>query len=81
MPNRKHAYADQDKWRKTKEKQKRRYYGQTAFKPRRGWTQGEEELVLEHKMTDRELSERIGHSVGAIQIRRNLLKKTLKKER
>ena len=43
------------------------------------WTTEQEELILEHKMTDHELSEKIGHSVKAIQIKRCRLKKNFRK--
>lgn len=48
-----------------------------AYKKTISWTTEQEELILEHKMTDHELSEKIGHSVKAIQIKRCRLKKEL----
>ena len=39
------------------------------------WSAAEDAMVLEHSITDHELSEKIGRSVKAIQIRRSRLKK------
>lgn len=39
----------------------------------------QEELVLAHTMSDRELSKIVGHGVQAIQIKRCRLKKELRK--
>lgn len=75
--NRKETYADLDKWRRTKNAYFRRYYDKTTDAPNRGqgWTVEEERLVLEHSMSDHELSRLIGRSVKAIQIKRSKLRK------
>lgn len=76
--NRKEWYQDLDKWRNTCRKQKARYYGKTR-KPRCKWTSEEIELLFNNHMTDTELSQKIPHSVGAIQVKRCILRKELKK--
>lgn len=52
---------------------KKKYYDKTATYSKIPWTLAEDAMVLEHSMTDAELSKRIGHSVMAIQIRRSRL--------
>ena len=56
---------------------KRRYYAESAFAPRHGepWKSSEEAAVLDHELTDRELSAKLGRSVSSIQKKRHLLKK------
>lgn len=51
-------------------------YAQTApgVRHRETWTKEEQDLVLAHKCSDRELSSMIGRSVQAIQVQRNRLK-------
>lgn len=68
--NRKENYVDLDKWRQTKKKQKRRYYGksQNAENRNQPWTNAEIQIVLDHKLTDKELSVLLGRSVNAIQV-------------
>ena len=73
--NRKEAYRDMEKFRITRNRQKRRYYGKTQDHGRNHWTCQEDELVLAHTITDMALSGKIGHSVAAIQHRRYRLKK------
>lgn len=76
MPNRKYAYADMEKYRKTRNAQRNRYYSKTAKKyERREWTDKEDKKVLAREKTDSELSKEIKRSVGAIQQRRCKLKK------
>jgi hypothetical protein len=59
---------------------KRRYYGKTSFALKHGesWTSEEDTFILGHwtdrDMTDHEISEMLGRSVGAIQVRRWRLK-------
>lgn len=77
--NRKNKYVDKNLWKRTAQEQKRRYYGKTAFMPRKKWTTEEELMVLEHKIPDSELSELINHSVGSIQTKRSLLKRNYAK--
>lgn len=71
---RKDKYKDIDKYRNTRNAQKRRYYSRTQC-GRNPWTFRQDMMVLEHSMTDTELSAVIGHSVKAIQERRHRLKK------
>lgn len=73
--NRKNEYADMDKYRKACYNQRKRYYQKTQLYSKRAWTEEEENQVIEHLITDSELSVRIQRSVGAIQDRRCLLKK------
>lgn len=80
MPNRKNGYRDMEKFKKTRNAQKQRYYNQTAiYKPSR-WTCEQDTMVLEHTIPDSELSSIIKHSVRAIQHRRCRLKKAKKEE-
>lgn len=78
MPNRKSCYADMDKYSKTRHAQKQRYYNKTAIYEPSNWTLEHDKMVLEHTIPDSELSEKIKHSVRAIQLRRCRLKKLLK---
>lgn len=73
--NRKDKYVDKNLWKKTVQEQKRRYYGKTAFMPKKSWNPEDELRVLEHKIPDSELSVLIGHSVGSIQTKRSKLKR------
>ncbi|MBQ9314046.1 MAG: hypothetical protein IJ220_03455 [Clostridia bacterium] len=74
--NRGSSYKDKEKWRSTCQKQKRRYYGKTAFQySRRLWTIEEDKSILKRNLTDVELSQKIHRSVASIQIRRSRLKK------
>lgn len=75
MPNRKYAYADMQKFRKTTNAQKKRYYSKTEFYGPSNWTVEQDKMVLDHLITDTELSKIIHHSVKAIQVRRCRLKK------
>ena len=66
-------YKDLDKWRKTKKKQKQKYYSKSRnaenrFQP---WSEKDIELVMEHKFSDTQLSVMIGRSVQAIQTQRS----------
>ena len=73
---RKDKYKDINKYKKTKNKQQKRYYDKTvnAKRSRMKWTVEEEKLVLEHKIPDRELSQKIQRSQKAISVRRAKLK-------
>lgn len=51
----------------------RKRTGSDKYVPR-PWEEDEDRLVLEHKISDRELSEKIQRSVSAIQTRRSKLK-------
>lgn len=74
--NRKEGYKDIEKWKKTRYKQNKRYYSKTAYNVnhRKKWTDEEIKLVLEHVISDTELSRLIGRSVGAIQKKRYKMK-------
>ena len=75
MPNRRKDYKDMERYAKTRDAQRERYYGTTSniYSPRR-WTTEEDEKVLAHSITDNRLSNEIKRSVGAIQLRRFKLK-------
>ncbi len=75
MSYRKSKYKDLNKFRKTRNKGKRKYYSKTAKYKRRAWTDLEDIIVLEHKKTDTEISNYIQRSVLSIQTRRCRLKK------
>ena len=55
---------------------KNRYYGKTSYSRNCGarWTQVEEELIIKHELSDRELSAMLGRSMGSIQKKRCKLK-------
>lgn len=75
MPNRKSNYTDMDRYRRTRNEQRKRYYQKTAGKyPMRGWTDEEDLMVINHEIADTRLSELIQRSVSAIQSRRCKLK-------
>ena len=76
MPNRKNLYNDMERFRETRNVQRKRYYSKTAGYPPRPWTLEEDKVVLEHSITDTALSQIISRSVGAIQKRRCRLKKS-----
>lgn len=64
-----------DKYRKACRRQNQRYYEKTSYLyPPRPWTSDEDAMVLEHSMTDPELSAKIERSVRAIQHRRHRLR-------
>ena len=70
---RKSKYRDMDKYRRTRNNQKRRYYGKSAIYGRSRYTEEECRMILEHDITDTELSKLIHHSVASIQVERNRL--------
>lgn len=74
--NRKYLYKDMERYRRTRNKQKRRYYGKTANASNRGqpWTAEDIEIVVAHKLSDTQISELIGRSVASIQQRRHIEK-------
>ena len=80
MPNRKKDYSDMEKFLKTRNAQRQRYYNQTAIYKPSQWTFEQDMMVLEHILPDSELSAKINHSVRAIQIRRCRLKKAIIEE-
>ena len=76
---RKENYKDLNKWRDSKNRQRKRYYKKTqnAVNGQEIWTKEDEALVMAHSMSDTELAGLIGRSVGAIQKRRHLIKKRM----
>lgn len=80
MTNRKELYSDMDRFVKTRNAQRLRYYRKTQGHGRRLWTSEEIDMLMTSTMTDMELSDVIKRSVQAIQIKRNRLKKSEKGE-
>lgn len=69
----KNTYKDMEKFYKTKRRQKKKYYEQTlqnAVNNKKPYTQEEIDMILEHKLSDRELSVLLGRSMKAIQKKR-----------
>jgi len=79
---RKSNYKDLTKWRETKRRQKRRYYGKTqnAKNSKMLWTQEDIKMIMNSTMTDSELSKLLGRSVASIQNKRYKQKKLLKEK-
>lgn len=77
MPNRKERYSDMEKYLKTRNAQRKRYYRKTAKYGWRLWTKEEDERVLAHDISDTKLSKEIMRSVQSIQMRRCNLKKMI----
>lgn len=77
MPNFIKKSKDPVRARQQWNEQKTRYYRKTANAINHGkaWTSDEDKIVAEHKFTDRQISDMIGRSMEAIQIRRSRLKK------
>lgn len=78
-------WAYRKKWYQTetgKEYRKRsrqKYYSRFTYakRHRQRWTDAEEIMVLSHRISDRELAEKLGRSLGAIQRKRTIIKKRL----
>ena len=78
--NRKCEYKDLEKWRAACMRAKKKYYRKTAlYRPSR-YTAKQCEMILEHSITDAELSKLIHHSVQSIQVKRSRLLKSMKQE-
>jgi len=77
--NRKNQYKDMEKWREARNRQRARYYGKTSNAKNSGqpYTLKEMGLILDHNITDSELSKMLGRSVESIQIKRSRLKKEM----
>lgn len=71
---RKDTYRDMKKYKAARKRQNKRYYDKTVC-GRHRWEHWHDDLVLEHSMTDSQLSKIIGHGVRAIQIRRSRLRR------
>lgn len=69
---RKSEYKDLEKYKKTKREQEKRYYGKTQDAPnsRKYWTSREIKMIMAKNMADRELSQILGRSMKAIQVKR-----------
>ena len=63
MPKMKKYYKDNERFIKTRNRQRKTNYRKTATFYKVEWTAEQERLVLEHSMTDTELSSIIGHYV------------------
>ena len=70
--NRKNHYRNLDKWRKACNRTRKRNYNKTSFAKNHNqrWTLQEIEIVMKHEITDFEISQKIGRSVQAIQVKR-----------
>lgn len=70
---RKKFYKDMDRFRRTANAQRKRYYARTANAKNghQRWTEKEIEIVMAHEKPDREISAEIGRSVQAIQVMRS----------
>lgn len=78
MSYRKRDYADIEKRRNTVTTYNRKYYQSTSYARNsyKKWTQGEDRIVLEHTIPDREISKLLGRSMKAIiQRHHNLTRK------
>ena len=71
----KKQYRDKEKYRKYHNNWSKRYYGKTEKARNKGkrWNEEEMRMLLEKTMPDRELSNVIGRSMKAIQIKRTKL--------
>lgn len=69
----KETYKNLDKFYKTKRRGRKKYYDATrvnATNYKEPYTDEEVQMIMEHKLTDRELSEKLGRSMKAIQRKR-----------
>jgi len=64
-----------DKYRKTRNRQRKRYYSKTqnAINSGKPWTEEDDAVVLKHEVSDTEISQLLHRSVGSIQSRRYIL--------
>lgn len=76
----KSEFRDLEKYKATKRRQQNRWRqrGGAYLYEKTNYTAEDDDLILRHEITDRELSQIIKHSVGAIQRRRCELKKGIK---
>ena len=82
MPKSLKFCKDKERARKTRNRQRKKNYNKTSFysEGRRKYLEKEDEMIIEHSMTDFELAHLIGRSVQAIQTRRHRLKKASKND-
>lgn len=80
--NRREDYKDVDKWRKTCNAQRARYYARTvdAINSKTRWQPWEDEMILKMEVPDKELSRQLGMSMKAIIVRRCKLKAKKRQE-
>lgn len=73
----KNTYKDMDKFYKHKREKRKEYYGRTknASNGNKRFTEEEIDLILKHEVSDRELAEKLGRSMKAIQNARANYKK------
>ena len=77
MPKMLKKYADTDKARAYRNRQRKINYdrdGSDRHRSKEPWTIHEIDMILERRLTDREVARIIGRSVRAIQIKRCKLK-------
>ena len=75
-------YADADKARAYRNRQRKINYDRDGSDRRnhhKPWSKSEVDMILEHRLTDREIARAIGRSVAAIQVKRSNLKRRSKK--
>mgnify|MGYP001775256176 CR=1 FL=1 len=71
-------FADSDKARKYRNRQRKINYHRDGSDRRRGgrpWLRYEVEMILERRLTDREVARILGRSVAAVQVKRARLKR------
>lgn len=78
MPNRKYCYSDLEKYKSTRNKQRKKYYDKTAIYPYKHWTEEEIDMVMNSDKTDMELSNLLKRSVNSIQKKRFIIKSQMK---
>ncbi len=66
---------NEKRFKENRRKYNKQYYARTRKYQYSNWTEEMDRLVLEHKITDTEISKLISKSVMAIQVRRWRLKK------
>lgn len=79
MPNTLRNFADSDKARAYRNRQRKLNYerdGSDRRNSHKPWLRHEVEMILERRLTDREVARIIGRSVAAIQVKRCSLKKS-----
>lgn len=78
MPKTLKSFADSDKARKYRNRQRKINYdrdGSDRRRSHRPWLRYEVEMILERRLTDREVARILGRSVAAIQVKRAKLKR------
>ena len=70
LPYRSGKYKDKDKLRMTRYNYNKRYYDRTKGRGGGKWTDEEINIVMEHKIPDREISDQLNRSMAAIVTKR-----------